>query len=84
MITIEEVIKKSKETVEHYSRPDNIFGTDTKNEIVEWYSSIVFWLSHYWEIRKIIGQWNSDYYAEKSKSEYFDMILETFKGEDMK
>ena len=35
-------------------------------------------LAHYRKIRQIVSEWNADYFAKKSKAEYFDMILATF------
>ena len=38
-------------------------------------------LAHYRKIREIVSEYNSDYFGNKSKEEYFDMILETFPKE---
>ena len=39
---------------------------------------ILFELNHYRKIRKIISDYNADYYGRLTKEEYFDKILETF------
>ena len=40
--------------------------------------NILFELNHYRKIRKIISDYNADYYGRITKEKYFDKILETF------
>lgn len=39
---------------------------------------ILFEVAHYRAIRKIISDYNADYYGKLTKEKYFDKILETF------
>ena len=51
-------------------------------KIISAYNEAIYALKHYARIREVIGRWNCDYHAEKSRSDYFLEIIQTFEDEE--
>ena len=70
-MTLDEAIEQYEEQAKDFEKANLPSCAKDTEQVVEW-------LKHYKAIRQVVHEWNCDYYAIKSKSDYFEEILETY------